>query len=112
MWCHLLLLVPVIMAALFVFFPWTTALAIAAPLGVATALIAYAGWRALRQPVMTGAEGLRGSRGEAVSDLTPEGLVRLGDELWLAEARPPVGKGQPVEVLEVVGARVRVRPWS
>jgi membrane-bound serine protease (ClpP class) len=111
-WCHLLLLVPVIMAALFMVFPWTTALVIAAPMGVATALIAYAGWRALRRPVVIGADGLHGRRGEAVSDLDPEGLVRLRDELWLAESRQAVAKRRAVEVLEVAGARLWVRPWT
>lgn len=53
-----------------------------------------------------------GSQGEAISDLTPEGLVRLQGELWVAEARQPVSKGQRVEVLDVTGAKVMVRPWS
>lgn len=112
MWCHLLLLAPLVIAGLFVFLPWTTALPLGALVAVPTALIAYAGWRALRQPVVTGAEALRGRRGEAVSDLNLEGLVRLRDELWLGEASQPLAKGQPVEVVEVVGAKVRVRPWT
>ena len=112
MWCHLLLLVPLILAGLFPFLPWTTALPIAGLLGGGTALVVYYGWRAMRQPVATGRDALLGGQGEAVSDLNPEGLVRLRGELWLAEARPPVSKGQPVEVVEVTGAKLAVRPWS
>ena len=112
MWCHLLLVVPFIVAGLFLFLPWTTALPIAGLLGGGTALVVYYGWRAMRQPVVTGRDALMGGQGEAVSDLDPEGLVRLRGELWLAEARPRVSKGQPVEVVEVTGAKLRVRPWS
>lgn len=112
MWCHLLLLVPVIIAGLLAFLPWTTALPLAVSLGVPTALIAYAGWRAMRQPVATGREAVLGARGEAVSELNPEGLVRLGGELWSGEALEPLARGQRVEVVEVVGVKVRVRPWT
>lgn len=112
MWCHLLLLAPLVIAGLFVFLPWTTALPLGALVAVPTALIVHAGWRAMRQPVVTGAEGLRGSRGEALGDMNLEGFVRLRGELWLGDALQPIAKGQPVEVVEVVGAKVRVRPWT
>ena len=109
MWCHLLWLAPLIIGALFAFLPWTIALPLGAVVAVPTLLIGYAGWQGLRQPVVTGAEALRGSRGEAVSDLSLEGLVRLPGELWLGEASQPLAKGHPVEV---VGTKVRVRPWT
>ena len=110
--CHFLLLPPLAIAGLFVVLPWTIALPLAAFVAVPTALIGYGGWQALRQPVVTRAEALRGRRGEAASDLDREGVVRLRDELWLGEASQPLAKGQPVEVVEVAGARVRVRPWA
>src|SRR5437879_11035560 len=112
MWCHLLVLVPVVLAGLFVFLPWTTALPVAVALGVGTTLVISAAWQAMRRQVAIGREAEVGRRGEAVSDVNPEGLVRLRGELWLAEAQPPVSKGQGVEVVEVGGAKVRVRPWS
>jgi membrane-bound serine protease (ClpP class) len=112
MWCHVLFLVPFVLAGLFVFLPWTTALPIAVVLGVGTAVIISAAWRALRQPVAIGREAVVGGRGEAVSDVNPEGLVRVHGELWLAAAEQPVAKGQPVEVVDVAGAKVRVRPWT
>jgi hypothetical protein len=40
MWCHLLLVVPIIVAELLVFLPWTTALPFALLLAVPTALVA------------------------------------------------------------------------
>lgn len=112
MWCHLLLLAPVAIAALFIFLPWTTALPVATSLAVATALIVYPSVRALRQPVVTGREALLGALGEAVSDLNPEGLVRVRGELWLAEAAEPIDRGGQVQVLEAEGAKLRVRRWD
>lgn len=111
MWsCHLLLGVPVVIAALFVFLPWAMALPIALVLAIGTAAIVYQGMRALRQPVVTGKEALVGLMGEAVSDLSPEGLVRVGSELWVAETSERISKGARVQVLEVRGAKMRVRP--
>lgn len=108
-WCHLLLVVPVVIAALFIFLPWVVALPVALVLGLGTAVIVYQGARALRQPVVTGKEAMIGATGEAVSDLALEGLVRVGGELWVAEAPQPITKGTRVEVLEVSGAKMWVR---
>jgi membrane-bound serine protease (ClpP class) len=93
MWCHLLLLVPVAIAGVFWFLPWTTALPMAVVLTAGTAMVVAVAWRAMRRPVATGREAMVGRAGEAVSDVSPEGLVRLRGELWLAEARQPVSKG-------------------
>ena len=100
-----------VIAGLFIFLPWTTALPIALVLGIGTAVIVYYLAQALRQPVVTGREAMIGSVGEAVSDLAPTGLVRLGSELWVSEASEPVSQGARVQILEVEGAKLRVRPW-
>lgn len=112
MWCHLLLATPLVVAALFLFLPWVMAAPIAVVVAVGAALIAYHGARALRQPLVTGVGAMVGSVGEAVSDLNPTGLIKIGGELWLAEAHETIGQGARVQVLEVQGAKVRVQPWS
>lgn len=112
MWCHLLLLVPVILLGLFLFLPWTTALAIAAPVLGAAVLLVWCGWRALRRRAVTGLEALVGGQGEAATDLKPEGLVRLRGELWTAEAREPVARGGRIEGVGVRGTKVVVQPWG
>lgn len=109
MWCHLLLATPLAMAALFVFLPLGTAIPVATGLAIATALIVVPSVRALRQPVVTGRQAVLGAVGQAVSDLTTEGLVRVRSELWLAEAWEPIARGSHVQVLEVSGAKLRVR---
>lgn len=70
---HLLLLVPLVIAGLLALLPWTTALPLAMGLATSTALVVDAVGRAMRRPVVTGAPGLRGSCGEASSDLNPDG---------------------------------------
>ena len=112
MWCHLLFVVPLVIAALFFLLPWTTALPIALLLGIGTAAIGYYSAQALRQPIITGKGALTGRVGEAVSDLDPDGLVRIGSELWVAETSDRIDKGAPVKIVEVQGAKVKVRPWS
>ena len=107
--CHLLLVMPFVIAGLFVFLPWTTALPLAATLGIGTAAIVHGVVRAHLRPVVTGREALVGATGQAVSDLSPDGLVKIRGELWVAEAATPIGRGTPVEVLDVRGAKVRVR---
>jgi membrane-bound serine protease (ClpP class) len=112
MWCHLLLAVPLVIAALFLFLPWSTALPLAGALGLGTLVIVYLGVSALRRAVATGREALIGKSGEAASDLSPEGLVRVRGELWVAEATEPIGRGKPIQILEVQGAKLKVRPWA
>ncbi len=110
MWCHLLLGVPLIIAGLFLFLPWTTALPIALVLGIAAAVIGYQGARALGRPVSTGQEAMVGRVGEAASDLNPEGLVSVRGELWMAAAGARVPKGDRVAVIGVEGAKLMVQP--
>ncbi len=61
-------------------------------------------WRAL-----TGAEGLVSLRGEAATDLDPEGWVSVQGELWRARSDEPVRRGETVEVVSSKGLRLRVR---
>ena len=111
-WCHLLLGVPLVIVGLFFFLPWTTALPVALVLAIGTAVIGYYSARALRQPPVTGKVAMVGQAGEAVSDLTPQGLVRVGGELWVAQAPEPIARGARIQIEEVQGAKMRVRPWG
>jgi membrane-bound serine protease (ClpP class) len=57
----------------------------------------------------TGSEGLVGLRGEALTDLDPEGWVRVQGERWSAKAAERVAQGERVEVVSVEGLLLRVR---
>jgi membrane-bound serine protease (ClpP class) len=70
------------------------------------------GIRALRAPIRSGRESLVGKTGTVTAALNPTGQVQLGSELWTAEAAEGSGKmrkGDRVEVVEVVGLRLKVR---
>jgi membrane-bound serine protease (ClpP class) len=59
-----------------------------------------------------GREHLIGRQGRAASDLTPEGVVRVGDAQWRALSHREAGirAGDPVTVVGVRGAVLRVEP--
>ena len=83
---------------------------------VAVALVAEIGelvlWRRVldRIRVTTGAEGLVGAVGEAITACDPEGSVRLRGEIWKARADPPVARGERVVVQTVQGLTLGVAP--
>jgi membrane protein implicated in regulation of membrane protease activity len=52
---------------------------------------------------------LEGRDGVAVSDLSPDGIVRVGGEDWSAHAvNGTVSAGDPVSVVEATGVRLKV----
>ena len=65
---------------------------------------------AQRRRISTGSESLVGERGEAISDLQPQGEVRVHGEIWRAKSSDPVIAGAEVEVVRVDGLRLEVRP--
>jgi membrane-bound serine protease (ClpP class) len=83
---------------------------------VAMALVAEIGelvlWRRVldRIRVTTGAEGLLGTTGEAITACDPEGSVRIRGEIWKARADPPVAGGERVVVKAVDGLTLSVAP--
>jgi len=58
---------------------------------------------------MTGVAGLMGERGVAFTALSPEGQVFIHGEYWHAVSDEPIAAHEPVEVLEVIGLKLRVR---
>ncbi len=69
-----------------------------------------AGLRAGRRPVATRLAGLVGRSGIVLERLAPAGRVRFGDEVWNATADQVLDPGTAVEVAELKGLVVRVRP--
>ncbi len=84
---------------------------------VSTGIVALA-LRAQRRPVLTGEARMRtlvGKVGEARTAITPHqrGTVQVGGELWTAVLAPgvsAVASGEQVEVVEVRGVHLVVRP--
>jgi membrane-bound ClpP family serine protease len=76
------------------------------------AVIIYrAGSRALRRKPVSGLEAIIGSKGKVVKTLDPEGLIRVGTELWRARsAGNSIDVGQEVTIVGQEGIKLIVRP--
>jgi membrane-bound serine protease (ClpP class) len=59
--------------------------------------------RMRRQPVAMGVSQLVGHSGEAMEDMHNSGMVRVGAEIWRAEANHPIDKGERIKVTDVSG---------
>jgi membrane-bound serine protease (ClpP class) len=71
------------------------------------------GIKAQRNKVTTGAEGLQGDIGKALTELAPTGNVMVQGEIWAAESTAgTVAKGTKVRVIAVDGLKVFVEPIS
>ncbi len=68
----------------------------------------YISLKAHTHKVSTGAEGLIGAEGEAITDISPKGKVFIQGEIWDAHSSTPVPKGASVKVVKVAGLKVEV----
>ena len=105
-----MLLLGAIALALFVLPPgWGLA---AVALGIAIEIAEVGFWiRFLRRyRVQTGSEGLIGTRGEVIEACDPDGRVRLRGEIWRARSSSLAAVGEHVEVTDVDGLTLEVRP--
>ena len=66
--------------------------------------------RVRARPVRTGAEGLIGESGRAVTDLAPSGRVMAHGEYWQARADTPIASGATVRIVGKEGFTLVVAP--
>ncbi|HEX2495048.1 MAG TPA: nodulation protein NfeD [Steroidobacter sp.] len=66
--------------------------------------------RSRRRPVVTGNEQLLSERAIAMADFEGSGPVRVRGEIWYANARSPVRKGERLRVVRVAGLTLDVEP--
>ncbi|HTY74983.1 MAG TPA: NfeD family protein [Candidatus Nanoarchaeia archaeon] len=80
---------------------------------VIAALLGYAAAKAQLAKVKTGTEALIGATGVAVTDLKPKGEIRINGEFWEAISKTtPIASGQTVEVVDLEGMALLVKPWK
>jgi len=91
---------------------WSTAIALALPFSAITVLLLTLAVRARRGKVETGAEGMVGDIGSALTDLSPEGKVFVHGEYWDAVAASPVPAGARVRVTAIRQLQLTVEPVS
>jgi membrane-bound serine protease (ClpP class) len=87
-----------------------TALAVAIPLALITAVLLTLVVRARRNKVITGAEGMIGEMAVALEDLTPGGRVLVHGENWQAQASSVVARGARVRITGITNLLLRVEP--
>jgi membrane protein implicated in regulation of membrane protease activity len=108
MWCHLLLMSPIIGLSLFLILPWTTALPLYLVI-VALSLFLYTKimqTRSVRRPVMTGRESLLGR----VAEVSPGGNLKVAGERWLLARPDGLVPGQRVRIVGLIGLYLQVQP--
>lgn len=66
--------------------------------------------RTQRTRAVSGAEGMVGERGTAVTDIDGEGKVFVHGEYWDAWSREPIPRGKTVEVVRLENLKIEVRP--
>ena len=67
-------------------------------------------WWSKRRRATVGVESLVGKRGVAISDLWPEGQVKIGGEIWRARCAAGCDAGTSVVVRAVEGLTLVVDP--
>src|SRR6202034_3407008 len=87
-----------------------TAMAVSIPFGIITAFLMTIAYRARRNKIVTGEQGLVGETGVAQTPLSPQGKVFVHGELWDAIASTTLPIGQLVVVRQVEGLTLQVDP--
>jgi len=88
----------------------TTAIALALPFSLITMLLLSLVLRARRNKVVTGAEGMLGETGTALTALEPGGKVFIRGEYWEAVSAAPVPAGGRVRVTGIDKLQLSVEP--
>jgi membrane-bound serine protease (ClpP class) len=77
------------------------ALAVSLPFGLITAFLMSIAWRARRNKITTGSQGIIGELGVACTDLAPDGKIFVHGELWNAHSARPLHSGAQVRVIAI-----------
>jgi membrane-bound serine protease (ClpP class) len=89
-----------------------TALAVSIPLGLITAFLMSIAFKARRNKVVTGAQGLIGETAVVQAELAPMGKVFVHGELWDAVSSSTLPAGQMVVIRQIDGLTLRVEPLA
>ncbi|MCL5674574.1 MAG: nodulation protein NfeD [Candidatus Omnitrophica bacterium] len=66
--------------------------------------------RTKKRKVTTGKEGMPGETGHVLTELNPEGTVRVHGEEWNAYADTPISKGTEIKIVKVEDMKLKVVP--
>jgi membrane-bound serine protease (ClpP class) len=88
------------------------ALAVSLPFGLITAFLMSIAWRARRNKIVTGSQGIVGELGIACTDLAPSGKVFVHGELWNAHSSKPIHPGDQIRVTAIRQLELEVEPTA
>jgi membrane-bound serine protease (ClpP class) len=88
------------------------ALAVSLPFGLITAFLMSIAWRARRNKIVTGSQGIVGELGIACTDLAPSGKVFVHGELWNAHSSKPIHPGDQIRVVAIRQLELEVEPTA
>lgn len=111
-WCHILIGLPLGVAAALLFLPPAQAWPTAALLSALSVFIGIKSWRAMRQAVVTGREAMKGKLAEVRSWNGREGLINYRGELWSARGPEALQPGDWVRITEIAGLKATVERAS
>jgi membrane protein implicated in regulation of membrane protease activity len=100
------LILAIVIAALFLDWPWNAIVVAAAGLWEAFEIAIFLRWR--KRPSTFGPEALIGARGVAVTACKPEGQARIVGRFWSVACDEGAEPGDPVVVTAVEGTKLRV----
>jgi membrane-bound serine protease (ClpP class) len=89
---------------------WLTAIALALPFSIITVFLLSLAVRARRGKVETGAQGMIGELGSAVTELSPQGKVFVHGEYWDAVSTQSAPAGARVRVTAIDKLQLTVEP--
>jgi membrane-bound serine protease (ClpP class) len=102
------MIIGIIVAFVFFDMPWTIVVLAVFALFDFFEIWIWLRWRKRR--AVTGPEGIVGEKGVAVTDLDPEGMVRIRGQMWKARSGEPVPANNRVEVVAAIDLMLEVRP--
>jgi membrane protein implicated in regulation of membrane protease activity len=107
--CHLILMLPLLGLAAFWIWPVSIAAPVYAVVFVASGLMYHFLMRAIRLPVLTGAEGLLQSTGKVID--AEDGVLHIlvHSEIWNAQSLEQLQAGDTVQIIGLNGLSLDVR---
>jgi membrane-bound ClpP family serine protease len=98
--CHIIFALPILTLPLFYFLPLEWALPLYVFVLILSFGLYYLVFDAMRKPVVTGREAMIGSFADALTDIEKTGKVRYKNEMWSAESKDSIKKGESVRILD------------
>ncbi|NGZ03438.1 MAG: serine protease [Nitrospira sp. WS238] len=78
--------------------------------GALAGIVAWVAVKGARGKPITGAEGMIGTIGIAMTDLNLHGQIAVQGEIWEAVSQTPIRQGEAVEVMSIEGLTLNVAP--